>query len=504
VTSPPGPPPENEGKTVPDLAAHLVRSGVLAPAAAARALAAAHDGDVGSAALRLGLATEAALARALADVHGCPAVDFSKSVVPCANLDAVAAPFCRQRRVLPVSVTRTELVLAMADPDDYALADEVRFVSGRNVLRYAAVPAAIERTLDGLAREAARGAPTWRGPQAPALPDPAAAWVGIVHGARREEEGIDLPEITSTMELVGLADPLEDTPFSAPSPARRERPPEHAVPAAPRAAQGANETTARLEGVGAGKLVLVADGSAEARAAAAALLGGLGCTVLQAANGRAALDVIREARPDLVLVEAMLPMIPGFEVCRAVKGDPVLRPTAVVLTSGVHRGTVAADAKVAFGADAFLEKPWRDEEVLRAAKLLLLGPAGDPAEQAARAAARAAWGEGARLLQAGRLDEATARLREAASKDDLSAEAHYYLGVALARQGILFEAAAAFSRAAELRPDVDVAHQVLARTYEALGFQKSAREAWARAIEACKDEKRRGEMQVRLMQLLGM
>jgi CheY-like chemotaxis protein len=487
---------------MPDLAAHLVRSGVLAPAAAARALAAAHDGDVGSAALRLGLAPEGALARALADVHGCPAVDFSRSVVPCANLEVVSPEFCRQRRVLPVSVTRTELVLAMADPDDYPLADEIRFVTGRNVLRYGAIAAALERTLEGIARESARGAPSWRGAQAPALPDPAAAWVGVVHGARLEH-GIDLPEITSTMELVGVADAVEATPFSAPSPARRERPARHAPPAPP-PAPGANETTVRLVGVGAGKLALVADASAPAREEAAALLAGLGCTVLQAANGRAALDIVREARPDLVLVEALLPMTPGFEVCRAVKGDPVLRPTAVVLTSGVHRGTVGADAKAAFGADAFLEKPWRVDEVVRTAKRLLLGPAGDPAEQAARAAAAAAWREGAKRLQAGRVDEAVALLREAAAKDDLSPEAHYYLGAALARQGTLFEAAAAFARAAELRPDVDVAHQVLAQTYEALGFRKSAREAWARAIEACTDEKRRSDMQVRLMQLLGM
>src|SRR5512138_3171922 len=487
---------------MPDLAAHLVRAGVLAPAAAARALAAARDGDVGSAALRLGLATEAALARALADVHGCPAVDLSRSVVPCANLHVVPAELCRQRRVLPVSVTRNELVLAMADPDDHALADEVRFVTGRNVLRYAAVPAALERTLDAVAREAARGAPAWRGPQAPALPDPAAAWVGVVHGAKLEQ-GIDLPEITSTMELVGVADAVDATPFSAPSPARRERAPEHAPAPAPPAAD-AGEKTVRLVGLGAGRLALVADSSAPDREEAAALLASVGCTVLQAANGRAALDLVREARPDLVLVEALLPMTPGFEVCRAVKGDPVLRGTPVVLTSAVHRGTVAADARAAFGADAFLEKPWRDEEVVRTARRLLLGGAPDPAEEAARAAAARAWQEGARLLQAGRVDEAIALLREATAKDDLSPEAHYYLGVALARQGILFEAAAAFGRAAELRPDVDVAHQVLARTYEALGFKKSAREAWARAIEACRDERRRGDMQVRLMQLLGM
>jgi CheY-like chemotaxis protein len=391
----------------------------------------------------------------------------------------------------------------MADPDDYALADEVRFVTGRSVLRYVAVPAAIERTLDALARDKARGVPAWRGADAPRLPDPAAAWVGVVHAAR--SDALDVPEITSSMELVGLADSIEATPFSAPSPARPARAPERPLRTPPPSpAFTVDEPTVRIAGVGAGKVALVADASAEAREVAAAALARLGCTVLQAANGRAALEIVREARPDLVLVEALLPMTPGFEVCRAVKGDPVLRPTAVVLTSAIHRGTVAADATAAFGADGFLEKPFREEEVLRTAKLLLLGPAGDPADVAARAAGEVAWREGARLLSEGRTEEATARLREAVARDDLSAEAHYYLGHALSRQGILFEAAAAFARAAELRPDVDAAHQVLAQTYEALGFLKSAREAWARAIEACKDEGKKGDMQVRLMQLLGM
>jgi len=490
---------------MPDVPAHLVRSGVLAPDAAARALAAAHDGDIASAALRLGLAPEGALVRALADLRGCPGVDFSKTVIPTANLDALAPAFCRQRRVLPLSLGRTELVLAMADPDDHALADEIRFVTGRKVLRYVAVPAALERTLDGVLRERKRGAPTWRGAQAPNLPDQSAAWVGVVHAtAKKSETGsIELPEITSTMEVIGVTEAPE-TPFSAPTPARRSRPPElePAHPLATPLEDGA--TTQRLEGLGKGCLVLVADAVPEAREDAAAAVKKQGATVLQAANGKAALDLIREARPELVILDAMLPMMPGFEVCRAVKGDPVLRPTRVVLTSAIHRGTVAADAKIAFGADAFLEKPYRPDELNRTLKLLLLGPAGDPAAVAARAVAATAWREGAKLLQAGRVEEAIALLREAASKDDLSAEAHYYLGHALARQGLLFEAAAAFSRAAELRPDVPEAHEVLAMTYEQLGFQQSAREAWARAVETSKDEKRKRAMQERLMRLLGI
>jgi len=496
-----------------DLAAHLVRAGVLSRETASRALAAAQDGDLASAALRLGLATEPALARALADLLDCPAVDFTKSVVPVSNLEVVAPGFCRQRRVMPVSVGKAELVLAMADPGDHALADELRFATGRNVLRYAGIPAAMERVLDGLVREKSRGGLAWRGTAAPALPDPAAAWVGVVHPARKPESSLDLPEITSEMVIVGVADDVTDaaTPFDAPTPARRERPAAAGIPAS---AAGAAEapgtpaheasTTVRLQGVGAGRLLLVADAAAEARDEVAGLAGRLGATILQAANGRAALDIVRDARPDLVVADAMLPAMAGFEVCRAVKGDPLLRPTRVVLTSAVHRGTVAADAKIAFGADAFLEKPFRQDEVLRVLKLLLLGPTGDPADQAARAAAAAAWKAGARLLQAGRIDDALVRLRDAAAKDDLSAEAHYYLGHALARQGLLFEAASSFARAAELRPDVDASHQVLAMTYEQLGFQKSAREAWARAIETCRDDTRKRAMQSRLMRLLGL
>lgn len=482
-----------------DVAAYLIRSGTLTAQAAGKALAAAQDGDVASAALRLGLATEAALVRALVELFDCPGVDLSRSVIPTGNLGMVSHAFCRQQRVLPVSVGRSELVLAMADPENVTLADELRFVTGRKVLRYVAVPAAIERAIDGLIREKQRFGTTWRGQQAPALPDPAAAWVGVVHGARMTDRA-ELPE-AGELVLVPISETLE-TPFAAPSPARLSRPPEMQPAGAERT--GSVITTVRLEGAGAGKLVLVADAGSEAREEVAELLGKLGCTVLQAANGRAALDITREARPDLVVLEAMLPMVQGFDVCRAIKGDPVLRPTRVVLTSAVHRGTAGADAQQAFGADAFLEKPLRREEVTRVAKVLLLGPAGDPADAARHVEAATMWRAGAEALHAGKAEEASALLREACARDELSAEAQYYLGHALARQGLLFEAAAAYARSAELRPDVDAAHQYLAQTWEQLGFKKSAREAWARAIETCTDEPRKKAMQARLLKLLGL
>jgi CheY-like chemotaxis protein len=213
----------------------------------------------------------------------------------------------------------------------------------------------------------------------------------------------------------------------------------------------------------------------------------------------------RDARPDLVVLDAMMPGMHGFEVCRALKSDRALRAIRVVLCSAVYRGTVGSDAQIAFGADAFVEKPFRLDEITRVFKVALVGPvaAETAQERAAREEAQALWGAASEALTMGRLAQAAELSREAATKDPWSAEAHYYLGHSLSKQGLLLEAVAAYERAAELRPDVDATHQCLAQTYERLGFHKSAREAWARAVETCKDPARKKAMQARLMKLLG-
>lgn len=502
-----------------DLAAFLVQQGILTRDAVARALAAARDGDVASAALRLGLADEGALVRGLASAHECPGVDLSRSVIPCANLDAVAADFCLERRLLPVTVGRSEIALAMANPEDVALADEVRFVAGRKVLRYAAVGLAVERALAGLSRAREQRAAVWRGPAAPVLPDPASGWAALVKPDERVLPSVELPEADEKMELLGAGEAV--TPFEqAPAPAARapaapaarepgagwRAQPRPAASAAARPApEPAEPPTVRLDGGAAGKVALVADDDPEVLKLVAALLGKLGCVVLEAANGRQALETVREARPDLVLLDAMMPGMHGFEVCRAIKKDPELRQVPVILCSAIYRGSAGEDAQIAFGADAFVEKPFRLEELTRVVKVALLGAAAEgPDERAAREEAERAWRAAAQALAAGKDAEALGLARQACNRDPRSAEAHYYLGHVLSRMGHLLEAVAAYDRSAELRPDVDAAHQCLAQTYEKLGFQKSAREAWSRAIEACRDPERKKAMQARLMVLLGL
>ena len=494
-----------------DLAGFLVQQGILTRDAVARALAAARDGDVASAALRLGLADEGALVRGLASAHECPGVDLSRSVVPCANLDAVAADFCLERRLLPVTVGRSEIALAMANPEDVAVADEVRFVAGRKVLRYAAVGLAVERALAGLARAREQRAAVWRGPAAPVLPDPASGWAALVKPDERVLPSVELPEADEKMELLGTAEamtPFEAAPTPAAPPARGPgegwRPQPRPAAGAPRL-EPAEPPTVRLDGSAAGKVALVADDDPEVLKLVSALLGKLGCVVLQAANGRQALETVREARPDLVLLDAMMPGMHGFEVCRAIKKDPALRQVPVILCSAIYRGSAGEDAQIAFGADAFVEKPFRLEELSRVVKVALLGAAAEgPEERAAREEAERAWRAAAQALAAGKAAEALELARWSCTRDPRSAEGHYYLGHALSRLGHLLEAVAAYDRSAELRPDVDAAHQCLAQTYEKLGFQKSARESWSRAIEACRDPERKKAMQARLVSLLGL
>jgi putative two-component system response regulator len=85
-------------------------------------------------------------------------------------------------------------------------------------------------------------------------------------------------------------------------------------------------------------------------------------SVLTAANGRDALDIVRAERPDLVLLDVMMPGISGLDVCAEIKRSADTRLTPVVLISGAQeRQTRLAGLEA--GADDFLNKPVDPEEL---------------------------------------------------------------------------------------------------------------------------------------------
>ncbi len=100
-----------------------------------------------------------------------------------------------------------------------------------------------------------------------------------------------------------------------------------------------------------------------------------GYAVSVAREGGAALAMIREQRPDLVLLDVMMPGLSGFEVCQEVRADPLLSGVKILMLSAKGRETDIAKGR-ALGADAYLTKPFATRELVARVRELLAGDAG--------------------------------------------------------------------------------------------------------------------------------
>lgn len=96
----------------------------------------------------------------------------------------------------------------------------------------------------------------------------------------------------------------------------------------------------------------------------------LGYRVIKARNGREALAQIESARPDLVLLDIMMPEVDGYEVCRRIKENPESRDIPVVMVTSLE-GTEDMVRALENGADEFLTKPVNDIEIQARVKSLL-------------------------------------------------------------------------------------------------------------------------------------
>jgi DNA-binding response OmpR family regulator len=89
-----------------------------------------------------------------------------------------------------------------------------------------------------------------------------------------------------------------------------------------------------------------------------------------AVNGEEALRAASEFRPDLLLLDVMLPLKSGFEVCQRVRGDAALGKIKIVMLTAKGRETEVAKG-LALGADAYITKPFATRELLDTVKRLL-------------------------------------------------------------------------------------------------------------------------------------
>lgn len=92
------------------------------------------------------------------------------------------------------------------------------------------------------------------------------------------------------------------------------------------------------------------------------------------ATGAGAVERIRAALPDLVLLDVMLPEVSGYEICQDIRRDPALADVKVLMMTA--RGSAMERRKgLALGADGFIAKPFELSELRAEVKRLLTGSA---------------------------------------------------------------------------------------------------------------------------------
>ncbi len=122
-------------------------------------------------------------------------------------------------------------------------------------------------------------------------------------------------------------------------------------------------------------VVLVADDDPLLRDILEHKLSRAGYSVALAEDGRAALDQARALRPAVLVLDAMMPVLDGFEVLRRLKGDDQTRDLIVVMLTALKRQDDIVSA-LQLGAADYLAKPFNpDELVARLARLAPVGPA---------------------------------------------------------------------------------------------------------------------------------
>jgi putative two-component system response regulator len=116
--------------------------------------------------------------------------------------------------------------------------------------------------------------------------------------------------------------------------------------------------------------ILIVDDESAARIALATLLRREGFDVRDVGDGAAALTECASFRPDLILLDIVMPGVDGFEVCRRIKATPETRLTPVVLITGLS-ATEDRIKGINAGADDFLSKPIDFNELLARTRSLL-------------------------------------------------------------------------------------------------------------------------------------
>jgi len=448
--------------------------------------------------------------KALSDQHGVPGLDLQQVVVPLENLKLIPHDVARAYGMLPVVVKDDRILLAMMNPGDRRPIDEIEFVTGRRVHPYVALADELRRSIDEAYKLYAAGEDYYVGPGCSAE---YLTSIGLAHLAPQKppERPVAPPASPAIAPTAALRPPpvpnskgvVQKDELGIEELARQHRTSAGLDDAfgsrvAPLPHQPSRKSTGTPR-------ILVVDDEDDIRKMLARVLAQKGYTIIEASKGLEALQIVRDQVPDLILLDAMLPEVHGFDICRRIKGSARYGHIPIIMVSAIYRGwRVAEDLKSSYGVDAFLEKPFKIGDVLAHVANALEGREEKEAREddILGREAQTFLDQALQAYRAGDLDSAIDRLREGLAIDPLAFQLHYHLGLLYGRRDQLFDAIHELERAVDLQPRNFSALKNLAVLYQRVGFKHKATEIWERALASAPDDDTRQGIKEHLMSLL--
>lgn len=439
--------------------------------------------------------------KVLSEKFGVPGVDLKKARVRLSDLELIPVEIARRHVILPFLVDEERLFVAMGNPQDRRVLDELEFVTNRKVFPYVAPPEVIADTLEQAYRMRSQGEQYFTGPDAPAetgarpprppslapRPQPPGPDLEVAEVSDAELEAV----VGDAMGRISEESEIPSEDFG--NLGEEVSHPAEAVPEPPKGPSAPRKT------------VLVVDDEDDIRRMLERLLSAKGYRVISTSNGREALSLVKDHTPDVIILDAMLPEIHGFDIARRIKAAERYRHIPIVMVSAVYKGwRFAEDLRESCGVEHYIEKPFKIGDVVSAVEQSLSAPAGvtSAREKEISAEAEAELNAGVAAYQEGRLEDAIAHLKRGVGIDPLAYRLRFHLGLLHGRKGEVYDAISELERAVEINSRHFPALRNLAILYQKAGFRNRATEMWQRALTVAPDDATRQSIKQHLLGLL--
>jgi DNA-binding response OmpR family regulator len=485
----------------------LLRQRALSPEQLERALAEQKgNGRLASRLAAEGTISDVAALKALSEQYGIPGIDLTQICLKLDDLELLPREIAEKHLILPVLMREDRLFIAMANPREKKVVDELEFVTGKQVYPYVALDSALSHVIEEAYGRKARGDAYYVGPNCPAEvlaklnldsdgtalnaePSGPLDFAGLSGASRpRDAPGIVVDDAASQ---ISRSEDIEESEFGETSPELSvvaELPGEAVLQPAPGEGK---------------KTILIIDDEAEIRKMLSRLLTHQGHRVIEAERGHQALRMVKECAPDLIVLDAMLPEVHGFEIARRIKGSRRYGQIPIIMVSAVYRGwRYAEDLKQTCGVDYFIEKPFKISEVVAAVEACLSPGQAKVERPDVSGEAEEALNAGIAAYKAGRLDEAISHLLRGVRIDPLAYRLHFHLGLLYGKQGQVYDAIGELETAVKINSRHFAAVKNLAILYQKAGFRNKAVETWERALTLAADEPTRASIKQHLLNLL--